>query len=620
MADALGVRRRPRVPVPLITPWLSSLWIGLVTPVDAGVARPLVEGLSTPTVVTDSSGADSSTSGRSRSWTRFEGHSPRTRRCGALNRGAAERSAWRVTMVDLRGPRRHPAALEKGLMAERLSRAHPRTRRRVTRAPCGPPRSPRLHLRGRPARSAGWQRIVVFTDRRRSSTRASRRGARRRPVGRARVRKRGPPAATCASRRCGPATSAADGLIDIQPRSAAVSRRPGPLVVSRTPIWPRSTQGPRRLHHPDTWTSRERSAAGCAGRRPAGRPARPRATRGRTRRPRRRRGGHEPARDMLPYFFGTNSAGNPRRRPPRGAGARARRRRGATRPSGARGPSCTCRARAPSSPRAAEPYPGSRASCVAAARLRHRPAGGGGALAAASVYSSSMRCRAPKGGRRLFQDGWNPSAFALYAGRSFAALDSIVQLERPPLPPPRLDGAREGCRPSPGRVLAEAVIERHHLGEIPSWRRATPPARAPRRGAAAAGADARAGRLNPAPRSSFRRRGQTPRGSIRPGRDASPTRPTLRRARSARRGACRRCRGRGTAAASGPMVAISPRRRTKPASRRWLRRSRRRRRPRLTGTARPARAPRPRRATAAARPCSSAARRKTSWSNAPTQS
>jgi len=58
MADALGVRRRPRVPVPLITPWLSSLWIGLVTPVDAGVARPLVEGLSTPTVVTDRAGAE----------------------------------------------------------------------------------------------------------------------------------------------------------------------------------------------------------------------------------------------------------------------------------------------------------------------------------------------------------------------------------------------------------------------------------------------------------------------------------------------------------------------------------------------------------------------------------
>jgi uncharacterized protein YbjT (DUF2867 family) len=57
MADALGKRRRPRVPVPLLTPSLSSLWIGLVTPVDAGVARPLVEGLSTETVVTDPSGA-----------------------------------------------------------------------------------------------------------------------------------------------------------------------------------------------------------------------------------------------------------------------------------------------------------------------------------------------------------------------------------------------------------------------------------------------------------------------------------------------------------------------------------------------------------------------------------
>lgn len=57
MAAVLGLRRRPRIPVPLITPWLSSLWIGLVTPVDAGVARPLVEGLAAPTVVTDPSGA-----------------------------------------------------------------------------------------------------------------------------------------------------------------------------------------------------------------------------------------------------------------------------------------------------------------------------------------------------------------------------------------------------------------------------------------------------------------------------------------------------------------------------------------------------------------------------------
>jgi uncharacterized protein YbjT (DUF2867 family) len=57
MAEALGRRPRPKLPVPLLTPRLSSLWIGLVTPVDAGIARPLIEGLSTKTTVTDTSGA-----------------------------------------------------------------------------------------------------------------------------------------------------------------------------------------------------------------------------------------------------------------------------------------------------------------------------------------------------------------------------------------------------------------------------------------------------------------------------------------------------------------------------------------------------------------------------------
>jgi uncharacterized protein YbjT (DUF2867 family) len=57
VADQLGRHRPPMVPVPLLTPVLSSLWIGLVTPVDAGVARPLIEGLSTETVVSDPSGA-----------------------------------------------------------------------------------------------------------------------------------------------------------------------------------------------------------------------------------------------------------------------------------------------------------------------------------------------------------------------------------------------------------------------------------------------------------------------------------------------------------------------------------------------------------------------------------
>jgi uncharacterized protein YbjT (DUF2867 family) len=57
MAAAMGKRHRPKVPVPFVTPWLSALWLGLVTPVDTKVARPLVEGLTTPTVVTDASGA-----------------------------------------------------------------------------------------------------------------------------------------------------------------------------------------------------------------------------------------------------------------------------------------------------------------------------------------------------------------------------------------------------------------------------------------------------------------------------------------------------------------------------------------------------------------------------------
>jgi len=57
MAQALGKRPRPQIPFPFVTPWLSSLWIGLVTPVDVAVARPLIEGLSTPTTVTDPSGA-----------------------------------------------------------------------------------------------------------------------------------------------------------------------------------------------------------------------------------------------------------------------------------------------------------------------------------------------------------------------------------------------------------------------------------------------------------------------------------------------------------------------------------------------------------------------------------
>ena len=39
--------------VPVLTPYLSSLWLHVVTPVKAGVARPLIEGLRTETVARD---------------------------------------------------------------------------------------------------------------------------------------------------------------------------------------------------------------------------------------------------------------------------------------------------------------------------------------------------------------------------------------------------------------------------------------------------------------------------------------------------------------------------------------------------------------------------------------
>jgi len=41
------------VPVPILSPKLSSLWIGFVTDVPAAVARPLIEGLKNPVVVRD---------------------------------------------------------------------------------------------------------------------------------------------------------------------------------------------------------------------------------------------------------------------------------------------------------------------------------------------------------------------------------------------------------------------------------------------------------------------------------------------------------------------------------------------------------------------------------------
>ncbi|MHB0935426.1 MAG: NAD(P)H-binding protein [Armatimonadota bacterium] len=45
--------RRLIIPVPVLTPWLSSLWLALVTPAYAKIGRALIEGLRSPTLVRD---------------------------------------------------------------------------------------------------------------------------------------------------------------------------------------------------------------------------------------------------------------------------------------------------------------------------------------------------------------------------------------------------------------------------------------------------------------------------------------------------------------------------------------------------------------------------------------
>jgi len=52
-AEVAGLRPRWVVQVPLLTPGLSSRWVGLVTPLPVGLARPLVDSLVNEVVVTD---------------------------------------------------------------------------------------------------------------------------------------------------------------------------------------------------------------------------------------------------------------------------------------------------------------------------------------------------------------------------------------------------------------------------------------------------------------------------------------------------------------------------------------------------------------------------------------
>lgn len=100
MAEALGKQPPQKLPVRFLSPELSALWIGLVTPVDAGVARPLIAGLSTETVVTDPSGAEL-----------FDIEPMRFR--DALVLAVAEEAASSASGPAARGARRSPAGARR---------------------------------------------------------------------------------------------------------------------------------------------------------------------------------------------------------------------------------------------------------------------------------------------------------------------------------------------------------------------------------------------------------------------------------------------------------------------------------------------------------------------------
>lgn len=52
-SEEAGLKKRLVIAVPMLTPGLSSYWISLITPVHAGLARPLAEGLKNEVVCTD---------------------------------------------------------------------------------------------------------------------------------------------------------------------------------------------------------------------------------------------------------------------------------------------------------------------------------------------------------------------------------------------------------------------------------------------------------------------------------------------------------------------------------------------------------------------------------------
>lgn len=115
-ARARGLRRS-MVPVPLLTPRLSSLWVDFVTPIPAAIARPLIDGLRNENVVTSDAAARLFPTIRPMSYQEAVAAA-----LAKLDRGETE-TAWSDALVTSQGDRR-PAVLttHEGMIRERRER------------------------------------------------------------------------------------------------------------------------------------------------------------------------------------------------------------------------------------------------------------------------------------------------------------------------------------------------------------------------------------------------------------------------------------------------------------------------------------------------------------------
>jgi uncharacterized protein YbjT (DUF2867 family) len=115
LARQRGLRRR-FIEVPVLTPRLSSLWLGLVTPVYRRIGRHLIEGVRNPTVVRDRRALD-------RFPVKPRGVREAIARALALEDEAIARSRWSDS-VSSAGPERSPALARLGPRIVDARRVH----------------------------------------------------------------------------------------------------------------------------------------------------------------------------------------------------------------------------------------------------------------------------------------------------------------------------------------------------------------------------------------------------------------------------------------------------------------------------------------------------------------